>query len=750
MNRVGGLFLLSCSALALTAGLPQAAAAAQAGAPELTTLEEVTVTARRREERLQDVPISVVAATQEALDQKNVKTVNDLIVIAPGLSIQNGSANRNDVTYSIRGQGQVLGQVSPGVVPYFGEVPNFSNSLFDLQSAQVLKGPQGTLFGKNTTGGAILFTPRKPSETFNGYVIGRLGNYSRQDLEFALGGPIWSDKVLFRVAGQSLNRDGFSHNLFNGQDADDENRQNWRAALTIRPWDGLENTTTYVYDHTDEAGAGTALSVLVPNPNTGTVYSRLQANLAASLARGPRVINTDWPLFNRFDNQGYINATTWKINDNITLKNIYSERKFRSGQSFDSDATTIPLFEVTNQPGDRSTRTRVATEEFQVQANYGPINGVLGYYWDKQTSPLKRSVDTEQVFGGLQIRAAVFGASALSSNAIFGQADWKVTDKLTLTAGVRQNKDNRLSFVQTFVLFPGQPVPTGVTAAAGPPQVGSFKATTWNLAAAYKVDPDLNIYATVRRGYKSGGFNGTAILVQDRLFQPEFVTDYEAGFKGQHSFGDLRTRYAVDAFYDDYTNIQRNITLTTVPASTITRNAAEGSIKGVDLDLNISPVRWFDVSLLYTYMDAQYDKYIDVRDGDLSASQFPNTPKHQLTVTPRLTLPVPDQAGKVTLLANIYHQTQIATDPANTPNGTATVALSSLAAFAPAYTRVDLRADWSRIYGSKVSAAAYVRNVFDREYVTGTGNALVSFGLATYLYGQPRMYGLELRYAFGG
>ncbi len=156
---------------------------------------DIVVTARRQSELLKNVPISIIAADDRALNERNVKTTNDLPLVAPGLSVQNTSANRNNSTFSIRGQGQTFGQSSPGVVAYFADVPDFATSIYDLENVQVLKGPQGTLFGRNTTGGAVLFVPRKPTSDLNGFFNFRFGDYERRDLEFAVGGAVIPDKV---------------------------------------------------------------------------------------------------------------------------------------------------------------------------------------------------------------------------------------------------------------------------------------------------------------------------------------------------------------------------------------------------------------------------------------------------------------------------------------------------------------------------------------------------------------------------
>ena len=758
MHRLGlaGLLFATCLT-APTLAMAQEAPPKSNDLNQTSAVDDVVVTARRREERLQEVPIAVTALSEEVLQEKGVRDANDLGQAAPGLSIQNTTANRNNITYSIRGQGQAFGQNSPGVVPYFAEVPSFGDAIFDLQGIQVLKGPQGTLFGRNTTGGAILFAPKAPSEDFNGYLLGRVGNYDRRDVEFGVGGPILGDRLMFRVAGQVLRRDGYTDNVTTGDQMDNEHREAWRASLTARPFDGFENTLLYQDVDVDEAGSGLLLSVITPTFSNEPIYAQLQAALAAQNARGPRSIATNYePDFIKLDSQGWINTTTWVLNDHLTLKNIYSSRRYTAGQSYDLDGSPVTVLHVTNPTGPKSKST---TEEFQAQFNLWNIDGVIGYFTEDTNTPLIYGFDTRQFVripgllpnGGV-IQAVNIAQSTSGSHAVYGQADWKVTDRLTLTAGVRKTTDERSSGPsETFVLFsPLQPYPTGLDAGAGARLFASFDATTWNLAVNYQFDRDLNVYATVRKGFKSGGFNGTAIDPADQFFQPEEVTDYEAGVKGLSELGGWQVRYAVDVFYDDYTNIQRFVNLATVPASTVTRNAAAGSIAGVDLDVTVAPTDWFSASLQYTYLDAKYDSYTDALLGDLSNSKFPNTPEHQLNFTPRVQIPLPKGMGDLSALASVYYQSGIATDPANVPNGNPLVALSSMGTNLDGYTRIDLRADWRNINGTGVSAAAYVRNATDEDYATGTNNQLTSqFGVATYLYGQPRFFGVELRFDFG-
>jgi iron complex outermembrane recepter protein len=735
-------------------------------------LEEIIVTARRRDENLQLVPISVAVLNATQLDQQNVLIAADLSRVVPGLSIQSTAANRADTTFSIRGQGETFGEAAPGVVPYFAEVPNFGSAstsggappIYDLQSVQVLKGPQGTLFGKNTTGGAVLFVPQMPTDQFDGYIDTRFGNYGTADVEGAFGGPIVGDKLMFRVSGQSLNRDGYTIYQLDGAKLDNVNRQSGRGILTFKPVENFENTTIYQIQRNRENGSGAVLTAISLDPainvNAVPVAAQLQQQLAEQQSLGiRRVLGNDPEHLVDRDFEGGINTTTWKVDELLTFKNIASYAESQAGQSYDLDATNLTLLHVLNPPGNIN---KQLTEEFQAQVHVGPVNGVLGYYYEDVWSPYLLGYRIQEPSIGLGPLAAFgpiadigdYGSGQSKSRAVFGQIDWKATDQLALSGGARYTSDPVTSGISNTVLFlPLIPPPYGpVLPLASSPQLNhTFDAVTWNVAADYTVNPNLNVYATARKGFKQGGFNGTALLPADKAFQPEFDTDYELGIKGEDEVGGWRIRYAADGFYDHYTNIQRfeNIVEMGIP-QTITKNAAAGYIAGAEFQLTVIANQYLQVTAAYTYLDAKYTDWTDPVNGNLSGQRFPNTPQSQLTVTPLVTLPFPANIGTVTAQSNIYYQSSIATDPFNVPNGVPNVDLDALGAnLARSYTRVDFRADWKHVYGSRFSTALYVTNAFNKDYIVGTDNQLnAGSGTVSALYGDPRMYGIELRYDF--
>lgn len=288
--------LASAGGLAMV-WLPATVAQAQtAAAPDPSTasaLEEVIVTARKREENIQSVPVAITALGAEEMRAKSVRTAYDLVANTPGLVIRGAAASRNAPEYFIRGQGASFG-TPPGVILYFAESSLGgvgSSAFFDLSSVQVLKGPQGTLFGRSTTGGAILFTPTRPTGEFGGFVQAQVGNLAARDVTAAFTIPIIDDRLSVRIAAQSEQRDGYTRSLSTGQKQDERNRQAYRIGILARPVSWLENYTLLQETRSDEApGSNVLLSYnanlsLLDTSPTGVGFRTVQG-LCASTSGG--------------------------------------------------------------------------------------------------------------------------------------------------------------------------------------------------------------------------------------------------------------------------------------------------------------------------------------------------------------------------------------------------------------------------------------------------------------------------------
>lgn len=225
---------------------------------------DIVVTARRREESLQDVPVAVTAFGAEDLREKNLTNAIDLQRATPSLQIRSNGAQRSDVGFFIRGQGATFGS-QPGVITYFNEVPEYRTLLgsnvqfYDLQSIQVLKGPQGTLFGRSTTGGAVLITPQRPTNAFEGFVEAKIGNFDMRELTGAINVPVVDGVLALRFAGNLLRRDGFTRNLVNGEDLDNKRRESYRISMLFSPGPEFEMLTMFRGERFDENATGTVL-----------------------------------------------------------------------------------------------------------------------------------------------------------------------------------------------------------------------------------------------------------------------------------------------------------------------------------------------------------------------------------------------------------------------------------------------------------------------------------------------------------
>lgn len=768
------LSLLASAAFASPAFAQDAAESASEG----VTMGEIVVTARRRDESSKDVPISIIAASQETLNERSIRSATDLPLVSPGLSVSFQSGRSGIPLFSIRGQYQAFGGTGPGVVVYQADVPDFATQIYDMSSVQVLKGPQGTLFGRNSTGGAVLFNPAMPTSDFDAAITLRTGSRNRTDAEWAIGGGTQDGLVAVRFAGQYLKADGYTHNLGDGTDMDDEDKLSLRGSIVLRPTEWLENYTLVQYSRSDEQGAGLQIAGINsadhfysainpvcnangecaqlglsagPVPGAVNLLSQVQAELAAQQARGVRTINLDGPHEYAQRSLGVINTTNITIDDNFSFKNIYSWRRHKSVKAaLDYDGSSLTL---AHDGGPLDDKTITQTEEMQLQGSWDVLDATLGFYHENVNTPKHTFFQFTQ-FQALPAAIAGIPPGPLTawsidnfakrrSNAFYGQATVRPVDGWSITAGIRRTNDYRAGGAQTVLVFGPVQVPTGA------PSSGVYRgsATTWNIDTLYEITPDLNFYAGVRRGYRSGGINNTT-TGGGASYLPETVTDYEAGFKYSGLVGGMRVRANVDVFYDKYKNIQRSVTRPgTVNSTTV--NAASGKTWGTDVDVTLAPNDMMSLQVTYSLLKTKYSSYDDPFLGDLSDGMFPGAPKHQLVIVPRV-VPMSNDNGEVVLQSFAYYQSKTTHDVVNTPNGTPAVDEGSNGSILPGYWKVDLRADWNEVLGSKFGVSAFVKNVFDKEYVVSTSNLQASGPsyVIAYAYGAPRTWGLEMRYSF--
>ncbi|MEJ6011168.1 TonB-dependent receptor [Novosphingobium aquae] len=736
-------------------------------------LGEITVTARRREENLQEVPISVTAFTQEDIAQKGITDRTSLADNTPSLFTINGGYPREFAYFALRGQGPAFGS-TPGVVNYFAEVPNSVNidgrvgSYFDLANVQVLAGPQGTLFGKNATGGNILFEPVKPQDRYEGYVRIQAGTYSDRRIEGALNIPIISDKVLLRVAGEIGRRDGYTKDVgpfFSGKDYDNLAYESVRVGLTLRPADGVEFYTMARYYNSHSNGSGTVLGAFNPaagidaGPPFGFLpvlafYPGMVTAVAEQNARGPRKVAYNLDQFSDSRYWQVLNQATFELSDNLKLRNIISYSKLWTKYGYDYDATVNPISGQTSQVNPANpglfTSGRVPTvaptfftEELQLQGTAfdKALTFTLGGFLDRQgwDGPAGIAEYTFFPFGTLLPTASAIFVSKNQSEAVFGQGTLELgrispaLEGFSLTGGLRYTWEH--SFVSQTIFAP--PAVEGTT----DDQYLSYTATL-----DYDVSPTVHVYMTTRDAYKSGGVNGPVpVGSQFRTYAPERLADVEIGLKSQFDLGTVRGRFNIAAYRGIYSNIQRTTTeLVTTPSGTIplniTRSAAKGKIEGVEITAALIPTPGLTFTGTYSYINARYTEVTDASAGAiLNGSPFPYTPKHKFSVGAKYETSL-GSAGDFEIGVNYVRQSEVSTAQTN----------ASFYRFLPAYGLLNASLDLRNIGGKSLDLGVFVTNLTDQARPVGVLDQYVgSTGTVGLTYTEPRMFGVRLGYRFG-
>ena len=751
------------SSAILYAALGSHSASAQESAedvsPSRDAAEEIVVTARRREESLESVPISVSVLTGESIARQNISNVASLQYLTPSLTVTSNT-DRSSNNYTLRGQGTTYG-TDPSVVAYFAEVPipgggNADGSMFDIETVQVLNGPQGTLFGRNSVGGAVLFTPARPTNQFDGHIKIGYGNYQNEEQEGVLNLPLVDDKVLVRFGVSHRERDGFSRDALRGNRYDDLESTVGRVSVLLRPVDGLENLTTFNYSRFHSNGSAIKLSLVNPNGVVAAVFPDILAAAALQSSLGPRTTALSNDPIEKQQLVQLVNTTTVNLSDNVNLKNIASFTSWRQNRRHDVDGTPLPILEYVSAPGwggvqaNNQPAINQYTEELQFSGTAADkaIDWTLGGYF--QHNDPKPTVARQLAFGGppnWENRG-----DKLTSLAGYVQATLRVgallpaLEGLNLTAGYRYSHDERDDYTDISV-------PTGPTPVAGDPCVfspvttypncridyaHSFSADTYTFSADYQVTQGLMVYATTRSGFKSGGFNlGANPASGFASFEPEKVKDIEAGLKTNFDVGGMATRFNIALFRDKYTEIQRPVLVSAAPVSVYVINAAAATIEGIEAQ---AMVRLSDFSLsgTYSYLDAKYDDFNTPLGGNLTGTRVPYTPKNKFSLTAGYDHDFGADRGQIAATATWTYQSDYRNLDVFDPDVNV-----------PAYRLLNGSVSWNRIMGLPLDFTVFGTNLTNKTYIVAKGNYYYTLGFTTDLYGEPRMFGGRLTFHFG-
>jgi iron complex outermembrane receptor protein len=789
---VASIAIFSVPAMAEETPDPQRGAAAtskSAGTAGPLELKEIVVTAQRREESSATVPIAITAFGAEQLAQRSITTERDLQASVPGLVVKTVSSE-SQLTYSIRAQSvEPYSGVSPAVLAYVNDVEantGAPGSFYDLSSVQVLKGPQGTLFGRNTTGGAILYTTTMPGKTLGGYVTQRVGNLGMLESLGAIDLP-FSDAVRLRIAADYYTRDGYQENVYTGQTLGGSTRKSGRMTLVINPTDRIENKTIAEYSKSQghptmavpysvyQCGApglntsgpclySPVLDTIFGFPGAWDIY--LAAHPGAypggipdsvgyqTSVLGPRRVNS--PQSSNAGAEAWYahNITEFEISDSLTIKNILGYSKSTSFFAVDQTGSPFSIepevpSPASGLPAGNHFGQRNVTEELQLAGNGfdKKLEYVVGFYYDNAhhyESATQQFFDLSPLAPGAIVSYEFRSQSEVK--ALYGQGTYDLSsltgvNGLKFTSGFRYTSErNTLDYSDN----PGTPFFTQAT------ESELFKNPSWQVGLNYQVSPALMLYAVNRGSWRSGGFNPfapsnptTAEAGGGNKFLPEKTHDVEIGAKFRGKAGDAPVSLEIAAFRQSIQNVQKvsYITVNNNP-SAVTTNVPAARVQGVEVTGSIRPTDWLELGFNGAFIDPVFTKSraLILGGGFNDFGPFADVPRQSGTAYAQVTLPTPEKWGPVSVRGDIYGQSvQYFSNLNNSINPGSNL---------PGYALVNLRLDWKGIMGSAVTISAFAKNVTDKAYYSGGIAYGAAFGTNSARWAEPRTFGGEITVEF--
>jgi iron complex outermembrane receptor protein len=744
-----------------------ASAGARAATPDSTgaQVSEIVVTAQKRSENIQRVPISIQAFSSKDLQTLGIKSSVDLGQVTPNVTIALVAGPGNQPLINIRGIGlndYDTNNAGPNGIyvdeVYLSSPSSQSFNTFDLNHVEVLKGPQGTLYGRNTSGGAINFITNKPTDQFTEDLHAEYSSYNTFNIEGGIGGPI-APNLNGRIAFVHNSSSGYGHNDLTDEPTEGTNNYAARIMLQYRPTSALtilfnihggqvDNLPTEYRHIGDLTPTGAQCSIAMtyagecvdlfgygtPKGFYEGAYNRTQHLKVNSLGSYLRVDYKAGPV-------DLTSITAFEHNDKIHPE--------------DSDASPNRLLEI-----NFGVRSNTLTQEFRASESVGRINWVAGLYYLyedlKQNQPIFILLDGDQFFGGPGAADGVafqaFDRSNQITNAYaaYAQGDYAITDQLKLTLGARYTEERKGFDYNAAIQYQegGENNFGPLTPLSDTHESLSDSAFNWRAALDYRLTHDILAYASVATGFKSGDFNGSflstipvEIALQLQPVKPEHVTSYEIGAKT--SFLDNRLVVDAAAFYNKYNDMQV-FTLVNPPPGDISAlpvnvldNAQSAHTDGIEAQIVARPISPLTASVQLGLLTTRLDQYVADRapgTPDYSGNQLPNSPKFSLAALLDYKVPLPTGALDFQFSASYKsHQFFDTTnDPYITQGG---------------YWIENIRVGYSWNDG-KWEIAGWVRNLANTQYYVDKFDLTSPFGFIQGIVGSPRFYGVELNFRY--
>lgn len=748
-------------------------------ASDNSSIDEIVVTAQRREERLQSVPISITAFDQESLEERDVKELPDLARFTPGLTIDAGARTSGASSASsiyIRGVGQsdFFASAEPGVGiyidgVYFGRTQGSILDVLDVSRVEVLRGPQGTLFGRNTIGGAISVISAEPDSVFGGSVSGSLGRFDQRDFRLSVTGPL-AEGFDARLAVSSRNRKGYAHSEISGQSFGDTDSQSARLSFLITPASNV--TLTIAADITSQREAGRFQQLVAVDTST-QVLSLYNPLVAEPTGLGP--LDETWIRsgytnssvgddYSNLDTYGVSATLDWQLSDSIGLTSISAYRRLKSDSVSDSDGTPFPF---------TSTDLNVDQDQFSQELRLGGTAGtrlnwmVGGYFFQEDV----REDLVQLLFSGLynaleaypgRFGPTPFGGAGNPYNAYldadveqqfihdnqswagFGQATYSLNDVLDLTIGLRYTEEDKVVVAQSRLINTNQTIlPAGTTLPM------HWSAFTPKASIEFQPTEAFLAYASLAKGFKSGGVNPRPQSLDEfTAYDPEEVLTYEVGIKSD--WLNRRLRINAATYLSDYSNLQFLYRIAAGESSAcpatqtagchVAANATKAKIWGAEAEITAKPVDGLDLfaGLNWTRNEFTEVDPLLIASGQISTqTKLPKTPEWTINVGAQYSVTL-DSDWQFTVRGDYAWRGAAFNDFENT----AVVAQPGYGLLSGRIAIVVPGGDWDFSLSGE--------NLTDEYYYTGGVSNLDSLGVAVVGVAPPRTWTLSVRHRFGG
>lgn len=750
--------------------------------------EAIVVTARRREESSQDVPIALSVVDAKTLERTGSFTITQIQQLVPSLQVT--ATNPRNSNVNIRGLGANsaiavdgleygVGFYVDGV--YYGRPGQSQFDLIDLAQIEVLRGPQGTLFGKNTTAGALNITTREPSFDPELTVEGSIGDYKYHQIRASGSLPIVADKVALRLSVADTHRDGFLTNTYDGSDAQNYDNLTVRGQLLVKPGDDLKIRLIGDFSRQKQHHFLTLIDGYFTNyangaPIPNNIFDRA-VRTGYTLPSGDafqRVGTADAPFQANMKSYGVSGQVDWDFGP-ATLTSITAYRGWDWYPKNDIDGTSLSI----NTLADLRNAQRQFSQELRIASDgENAIDYVAGLFYFRQIVRGHGRTGYGKDFAEWNLNPATVSPAAIAltdlaltdfeadyfsnprtkSYAAFGQADWHITPALTLTAGLRFTHEDKQG------AFSRAPVPSGldlsgltpdqlaaVTAIRANPQFQlsdlSFAAKLKDdavsglVTASYRAAPDVLLYGSYSRGSKSGGLNVTAGGASRPVVDPEKVDAFELGLKSQFLDGRLTLNAA--AFLTEIRDYQTTVS-ELIPGTTVFNqylaNIPKVRSKGIEGDLSFAPGKWVSLTASAAYTDAKFISFANspqaperTNEGaiqDLSGQRLPGVSKFAYSLALDAARPVAHDLD-IYGHADWMHRSAFNSMPIN-----------SIYGIVPGYGLLNARIGL-RTGDGAIDLSVWARNLLDKDYYINRGGG--TFGLITAMVGEPRTIGATLR-----